>query len=205
MPRPLLSQALRGAAYVAYYAVGTHLPRSYAPGGGPAARLRARAGQRLLDHAGPDVNIEHGATFGSGKGISLGARSGLGVDAEILGPVVIGEDVMMGPRCTIISANHRFDDVTVPMNRQGWSEVDRPVVIEDDVWIGANVTITARVRVGRGSILAAGSVVTRDVPPYSIAGGVPARVLRSRLPAGAGAAPPGPDVPGACRPQGGDA
>lgn len=187
VPRATLSTALRGAAYVAYYAVGTHLPRSYAPGGGVGARLRAAAGHRLLEHAGEDINIEHGATFGSGKGIRLGARSGLGIDAEIMGPVAIGDDVMMGPRCLIVSANHRFDDLTVPMNRQGWRDDDYPVVIEDDVWIGANVTITAGVRVGHGSILAAGSVVTRDVPPFSIVGGVPARVIRSRRPEGPGA------------------
>lgn len=190
MPRPALAKALRGAAYVAYYTVGTHLPRSYAPGGRLGARLRAAAGQRLLDYAGTNINIEHGATFGSGKGIQLGARSGLGVDAEILGPVISGDDVMMGPRCTIISANHRFDDVTVPMNTQGWAPTDRPVVVEDDVWIGANVTITAGVRIGTGSVLAAGSVVTADIPPFSIVGGVPARVLRSRLP-GQGAGAPG--------------
>lgn len=199
MPRPTLSKALRGAAYVAYYTLGAHLPRSYAPGGGVGARLRAAAGRRLLDHAGAGVNIEHGAAFGSGRGIRLGARSGLGVDAEILGPVHIGDDVMMGPRCTIISANHRFDDLTVPMNRQGWSEVGRPVVIEDDVWIGANVTITAGVRVGHGSVLAAGSVVTKDVPPFSIVGGVPARVLGSRLRTG----PPAPRHEPARTPGGG--
>lgn len=184
-----MSRALRSAAYVAYYALGTHLPRSDAPGGALAAKLRSAAGQRMLESAGEGINIEHGATFGSGKGIVLGDRSGLGVDAEILGPVIIGNDVMMGPRCTIISINHRFDDVTVPMNRQGWTELERPVVIEDDVWIGANVTITAGVRVGHGSILAAGCVVTTDVPPFSIVGGVPARVLKSRLPEEA--TPPG--------------
>ena len=97
-----------------------------------------------------------------------------------MGPVIIGEDVMMGPGCTLISRDHVFDDVSRPMNTQGLGE-ERPIRIDDDVWIGASVTITAGVRVGRGSILAAGSVVTRDVPPFSVSGGVPARVLRSRL------------------------
>lgn len=194
MPKPFLTRAARGAAYIAYYTIGTHLPRSYAPGGGLGARMRAGAAHRLLDYAGADINIEHGATFGSGKGIRVGARSGLGVDAEILGPVVIGDDVMMGPRCTIISTNHVFYDVTVPMNRQGLGDLTAPVIIEDDVWIGANVTITAGVTIGHGSILAAGSVVTRDVPAYSIVGGVPARVLRSRLPDRAAGTTPGADA-----------
>ena len=66
------------------------------------------------------------------------------------------------------------------MNTQGLTD-DRPVIIEDDVWLGANVTVTAGVRVGRGSVLAAGCVVTRDVPAYSIVAGVPARIVRSRV------------------------
>lgn len=180
MPKPPSTGISRGIAYLTYYLLASHLPRSYAPLGRAGKALRTVTGRRLLDRTGTEINIEHGATFGSGRGIRLGHRSGIGVDAEILGPVTIGNDVMMGPRCTIISDNHRFDDTTVPMNRQGFAQPDRPVEIEDDVWIGANVTITAGVTVGRGSVLAAGAVVTRDIPPYSIAGGVPARVIRSR-------------------------
>ena len=60
-------------------------------------------------------------------------------------------------------------------------ENDAPVVIEDDVWCGANVTILKGVTIGRGSVIAAGSVVTRSIPPYSIAGGVPARVIKKRF------------------------
>ena len=170
----------RMLAYGLYYFLGRWLPRSYAPGGSWGARIRRAAARRMLDYAGPDINVESGASFGSGRGVRLGARSGIGVNAEIMGSVVIGDDVMMGPGCTLISRDHVFDDVTRPMNTQGLGE-DRPIHIDDDVWIGAGVTITAGVHVGRGSILAAGSVVTRDVPVFSVVGGVPARVLRSRL------------------------
>ncbi len=168
-----------GMRYVLYYSLASRLPRSYAPGGSAAAVLRRRLAGPLLGQAGRDINIETGAVFGSGRLLTLGDRSGLGVDADIHGPVTIGNDVMMGPRCTILTRNHRIDDTTVPMNQQGFQEY-KPVVIEDDVWIGANVTIMPGVRVGTGSVLAAGSVVVHDVPPYSIVGGVPAKVLRSR-------------------------
>lgn len=166
--------------YVLYYSIATRLPRSYAPGGAAAAVVRRRLAAPLLRHAGREVNIEPGATFGSGRELVLGDRSGLGIDADIHGPVTIGSDVMMGPRCTILTRNHRIESVDVPMNRQGFADY-RPVVIEDDVWIGANVTIMPGVCVGTGSVLAAGSVVVHDVPAYSIVGGVPARVLKSRL------------------------
>lgn len=173
----------RMVAYGLYYACFIHLPRSYAPAGFVGARLRRWAAGVLLDHTGRDVNIEHGATFGSGKGIRVGNRSGIGVDGDLHGTITIGDDVMMGPRCTMLSRDHAVDDTSRPMNQQGFGE-DRPIVVEDDVWFGANVTVTAGVRIGRGSVVAAGAVVTRDVPPYSIVGGVPARVLRSRLPGG---------------------
>ncbi len=173
-------RAARALAYGTYYLLGRALPRSYAVGGSAGAWVRSATARRMLDRAGPDINVEHGATFGSGRGVRVGARSGIGVNAQILGPATIGQDVMMGPGCTLISRDHSFADVTRPMNAQGLGE-DRLIVVEDDVWIGANVTITAGVRVGRGSVLAAGSVVVRDVPPFSVVGGVPARVLRDRL------------------------
>lgn len=175
------SPFMRGLAYLLYYGVATRLPRSYAIGGSLGLRMRRMCANRLFDATGAEVNVEQGAVFGSGKGVHLGSYSGIGIDAEIHGPVTIGNDVMMGPRCTIISRDHSFTDVTKPMRKQGFGEF-RPVVIEDDVWVGANVTITAGVRVGRGSILAAGAVVTHDTPPYSIVAGVPARVIGSRIP-----------------------
>jgi acetyltransferase-like isoleucine patch superfamily enzyme len=100
-------------------------------------------------------------------------------------PLTIGRKVIFGPRPTIITGDHRIDligkyiiDVTVD---EKLPENDLPVVIEDDVWCGANVTILKGVTIGRGSIIAAGAVVTQSFPPYSIIGGVPAKLLKMRF------------------------
>lgn len=117
-----------------------------------------------------------------GEGLKMGDRSNIGPYSWIgcSGYIEIGNDVMMGPRCNLLAENHAFDRTDLPMNRQG--VVRGTIVIEDDVWLGANCSITSGVRIGRGSIIAAGAVVTHDVPPWSIAGGVPARIIRSRKP-----------------------
>jgi maltose O-acetyltransferase len=169
----------RNAAVVGYLAVARHLPWSPRPGGGLARTLRAALARRMLDECGDRVNVEHGAWFGSGKGIRLGDRSDIGMDALVIGPARIGADVMMGPRCILLSSSHETADVTVPMNQQGFA-ADREIVVEDDVWIGAGAIILPGRRIGRGAIVGAGSVVAHDVPAWSIVVGNPAKVVRYR-------------------------
>ena len=91
----------------------------------------------------------------------------------------MGKNVMMGPDCIIYTQNHRFDDLEKPMIEQGFQK-EKPVVIGDDVWIGVRVTILPGVRIGSHTVIAAGAVVTKDIPDYAIAGGVPAKVLKYR-------------------------
>ncbi len=97
--------------------------------------------------------------------------------------LTIGNKVIFGPKPTIITGDHRLDRLGVYIidSYDKLPENDQPVVIEDDVWAGANVTILKGVTIGRGSIIASGAVVTRSTPPYSIVGGVPARVLKFRF------------------------
>ena len=90
----------------------------------------------------------------------------------------IGADVLIGDSVTIRDTGHIFADVDAPIISQG---IDvRPVVIEDDVWIGHGATVLKGVRIGRGAVVAAGAVVTRNVEPYTVVGGVPARLIGRR-------------------------
>ena len=102
-----------------------------------------------------------------------------------IAPLTIGDKVIFGPNPTIITGDHRIDVVgkyIADVTDSEKSEIhDAPVVIEDDVWAGANITILKGVTIGRGSVIAAGAVVTKSMPPYSIIGGVPAKVLKYRF------------------------
>ena len=131
----------------------------------------------MLRSCGKHVNIEQGAVF-SAK-VSLGDYSGIGINARINGECTIGHHVMMGADVVILTRNHAFDRMDIPMMDQNF-EKERPVVVGNDVWICDRVIILPGITVGDGSILAAGAVVTRDVPPYAIVGGVPARIIRMR-------------------------
>lgn len=94
------------------------------------------------------------------------------------GGLTIGNGVRIAAHCVIIPSNHNFHDPDTPIYLQGHNK--KGIVIEDDVWIGANCTILDGVVIGKGSVVAAGSVVNKSVEPYSVVGGVPARVLKQR-------------------------
>lgn len=93
------------------------------------------------------------------------------------GGITIGDRVYTAPLVQILAVNHVYDDPIRPMIEQGITA--EGIVVEDDVWIGAGAIITDGVRVGRGAVIAAGAVVTADVPPHTVVGGVPARVLKT--------------------------
>ena len=160
-----------------YHLLAKHLPRSYSGLRLGQTALRRLCGKWMLASCGRQVNIEHGAYF-SYK-VSLDDYSGIGVNAKIYGKCTIGSHVMMGEDCTIITRNHRFDRTDIPMMEQGFSE-EQPVTIGSDVWIGDRVTILPGVTIGDGAIIGAASVVTKDIPPYAIAVGSPAKVIRMR-------------------------
>src|SRR5690606_34098570 len=94
------------------------------------------------------------------------------------GGVIIGDDVLMAAGCMIIPANHRYSDTTKTINSQGLSS--HGITIESDVWIGHGCSILDGTTIGRGSVIAAGSVVNKNIPPMSVAGGVPAKILKGR-------------------------
>jgi acetyltransferase-like isoleucine patch superfamily enzyme len=122
-------------------------------------------------------NIYGGAI---GEGLIVGDNSNIGPGAYIgcSGLITIGKNVMMSPGVSLYAENHNFSDTSLPMKDQGVTVSF--VVIEDDCWIASNSTILAGVTIGKGSVVAAGSVVTKNVPPYSVVAGSPATVIKSR-------------------------
>jgi maltose O-acetyltransferase len=163
-----------------YVCLMKYLPRASGPLGFIGKHGRKSVCKYLFLRSGKDINIEKGADFGSGKYISIGDRSGIGVDCILSGEINIGNDVMMGPRCALLSRNHKFTRLDVPMNTQGYDDM-KPITINSDVWIGYGVIILGGVDIGEGSIIAAGAVVTKNVPPNSIVGGNPAKKIGSRI------------------------
>jgi maltose O-acetyltransferase len=165
--------------FAIYFMLAKHLPVSSYPFGTFAKWLRFQCAKRLFKHCGSHVNVESGADFGTGGFVSIGSYSGLGVDAWIRGDLRMGDHVMMGPQAIIYARDHCTEDLETPMCFQGMMK-SLPIVIDDNVWIGARVTILKGVRIGAGAIVAAGSVVVKDVPEMAIVAGNPAKILRYR-------------------------
>lgn len=112
--------------------------------------------------------------------ITLGVRVSINgnvlLDSANDGEITIGNDVLIGPNVVIRASNHRYGLKSVPINQQG--HTGGKVIIADDVWIGANVVILPNVTIGQGAVIGAGAVVNRDIPPYALAGGVPAKIIK---------------------------
>lgn len=124
------------------------------------------------------------------EGISIGGGSTVGENCFLdgFGGLTIGRFVQIAHGTSVIAEDHGFATRKVPIGRQ--AKTPAPIVIGDDVWIGCGVRILKGITIGTGAIIGAGSVVTKDVPPYSIVGGVPARVIGMRPEDTAGGEPP---------------
>ena len=125
----------------------------------------------------PNVSMRNGERITIGARTHVGERCSLwaGDDA---GRIEIGADVLFGPAVFVTASNYGFEDCGTPIMRQPKRE--RDVRIGTDVWLGTGSVVLAGVTIGEGSVIAAGAVVTQDIPPWSIAGGIPARVLGHR-------------------------
>jgi len=161
-----------------YYLIARHLPASDMPYSLGSKAIRAFLCRRIFKYTGRNVNIEHGAYFGSGKDIEIGDNSGLGFNCRVYGPLKIGNDVMMGPDVMIFTQNHETSRLDIPMRLQTAPKI--PVEIGDDVWIGARAIILPGRKIGKGAIIGAGAVVTKDVPDYAVVGGNPAKIIKFR-------------------------
>jgi acetyltransferase-like isoleucine patch superfamily enzyme len=101
----------------------------------------------------------------------------------IIGPVTIGNNVILAQNIVASGLNHTYTDINLPIQQQNVTTA--PITIEDDCWIAANVVITAGVTIGKHSVIAGGAVVTKDIPPFSVAAGNPAKVIKQYNPASA--------------------
>jgi acetyltransferase-like isoleucine patch superfamily enzyme len=131
---------------------------------------------------GNDVRILRGVTISTspegrvqiGNGVHIGEGSIIYSGVEIK----IGDNVIMGPQNIIVDLDHRFQNLDIPINEQGMN--GKEVSIEEDVWIASHCVIIKGVTIGKGSVIGAGSVVNKNIPPYSVAAGVPAKVIKKR-------------------------
>ena len=126
---------------------------------------------------GTDSTIEDFCTINNGVGdVFIGDRTRIGLGNVLIGPVKVGNDVMFAQNIVLSGLNHGYEDISLPPSRQKVST--NPIVVEDEVWIGANAVVTAGVTLGKHSVVAAGSVVVKDVPPYSVVVGNPGKILK---------------------------
>lgn len=108
--------------------------------------------------------------------VTIGDHTRVGIHCTVIGPVCIGNHVNLAQGITVTALNHNFADSNRKIDEQGIST--KPVVIGDDVWIGANAVILPGVTIGRHVVVASGAVVTKDVPDYSLVAGVPAKEIK---------------------------
>lgn len=130
---------------------------------------------------GPHALFEPGVWLTSATGrirIGSGAILNLNVMVAAVERTEVGDHCMLANGCLLTDGDHRFDDFDVPVPWQGFT-TKGPTILEDNVWLGANVVVTSGVRIGRRSVIGANSVVTQDVPPFSIAAGAPAKVVKA--------------------------
>lgn len=161
----------------ALYQVARHFPDNYGRVTFGAQSIRRLLVRGFIKSAGSNIDINKNAELS--PDFIIGNNSGVGADSIIGKGTIIGDNVMMGPWCIIYTRNHAFSRTDIPMREQGMQGF-KPVYIGNDVWIGSRVTILPGVKIGNGCIIAASSVVTKDVPDFAVVGGNPARILKFR-------------------------
>lgn len=139
-------------------------------------RYYNRRGCKIHIRSSISPNVRIKGRFQMDEGSSIAQNCS--ISGEKAG-VFIGVNVMVAPNVVMVAFNHGYESIDVPMVMQNYNEA--PIIIEDNVWIASNCTIGMGVRIGKGSIIAANSFVNTDVPEFSIAGGVPAKIIKSRI------------------------
>ncbi len=167
---------LKKIYYSLYLILFKNTPEDYRPYSLFFPQLRSWLVSRYLLECGENPRVKSGAEISPNA--KLGNYSELGTRCMIQADVYIGDNVIMGPDVKIYSRNHKFDRLDIPIKDQGKDIL--ATYIGNDVWLGANVVITAGCKIGNHVIVAAGAVVTKDIPDYAIIAGVPAKILKFR-------------------------
>lgn len=169
---------LRKITLVLYYCVIVHLPHSrFIPFIGV---VRVWYLSKILKVMSFDrrSKVEHNVYISDAESLKIGKNCRINENVFIQG-AIIGDHVLIAPNVAIMNSAHRHDDVHKPIAEQGSTPESDPI-IEDYVWVGRNVVILHGVTIGKGAIIGAGAVVTKDVAPYTIVGGVPAKLIKKR-------------------------
>lgn len=169
----------RKIALFFYYAIAVRFPTQPVPGWKLGYALRRFLVSIFADACGKEIIVKQNAYLGSAIGLKVGDHSQLGANSRIGPHVTIGNHVLMGPDAVIMTTSHAFEDPDRLIRLRGADSI-RPIMIGDDVWIGTRCVILPGITIGNGAVIGANSVVTKDVLPYSIVGGVPAKFIRMR-------------------------
>ncbi len=170
---------LRVFSLLVYYLIARHLPSTSMPLGKASNKLRIFLCRFIFSYCGEGAFVKRGAYFGTGSKLKLGNNSQLGEGSRVGHDTIIGGNVMMGLEVLILSTIHYHESIDKPLIEQGYKE-RKPVIIADNVWIGARAILLPGVIIKEGAIIGAGAVVTKSVPSFSITGGVPAHLIKMR-------------------------
>lgn len=165
-----------------YYTIAYYLPNSYSYGiiGRLSNSIRVFLCKQIFKKAGKISTINRCVNFGSGKDLEIGDYSGIGEHVHIPSNTIIGKYVMFGRFSFALARNHEYKDSSVPIVLQGDRELEQ-LIIEDDCWIGAYTKLTPGRYIRKGTIIAMGTVLCKNFPEYSVVGGNPSKLIKSRI------------------------
>ena len=167
---------IRQISLIIYYLFAQHLPSSQFPLGKFSNKMRLFLMNKFMN-IGKNCKIQNKVYVGNGQNVRIGNNCEINENVK-LRHVTIQDDVLIAPGASIIGINHNYEDPHKLIREQG--DKIEEVTVESDVWIGTNAIILPGVKIGKGCVISAGAVVTKDCEPYGIFGGIPARLIKKR-------------------------